>query len=286
MAEALTMDTPAAGARRLWRGLASSLRLSLTRLRRSPYLWSTIALASVPVLMAVLIVVVKRDAPGFRGDLAWVHSALEIFIRMLYLHFIIFFVANTFGFSVVRQELEERTLHYLILQPLPRWIMLLGKFLAYLILSTLICIASLWITYFILALPCAGPRGVTADLFGQGRFVILARESLVLMLGLLVYGAVAMLAGSLFKAQLYMLFLWIWEGALPYLPSTLKFWTLTHYLHSLLPEQLLEQKKLFELLGEPASAALSWGVLLGVALLTIALAMVLFQSRECLYGES
>jgi len=285
MAETLVTDRPAAGARRLWRALATALRLSLTRLTRSPYLWSTVALASLPLMVAALMAI-WGDPLGLQGNLARVHSVLEVFIRLLYLHFIIFFVANTFGFSVVRQELEEQTLHYLVLQPLPRWIVLLGKFLAYLILSSLICIASLWITYFILALPHAGPRKVMADLFGQGRFVILARESLVLLLGLLVYGALAMLAGSLFKAQLYMLFLWFWEGALPYLPSTLKFWTLTHYLHSLLPERLLEKKELFELLGEPASRALSWGVLVGVALLLIALSMLLFQSRECLYGES
>ena len=72
-----------------------------------------------------------------------------------------------------------------------------------------------------------------------------------------VLGSLTLMMGHFFKNAVYSLILLGWEAGLPYLPSTLKFWTLSHYLQSLLPVRLAEQKNLFELMGEPASAAAS-----------------------------
>jgi hypothetical protein len=92
--------------------------------------------------------------------------------------------------------------------------------------------------------------------------------------------------GSLFKSGFYALILLAWEAGLPYLPSTLKLWTVMYYLHSLLPERLTEQRKLFELLGEPASVGVSILVVGFVSLVFIGICMALFQFRECLYKET
>jgi hypothetical protein len=137
-----------------------------------------------------------------------------------------------------------------------------------------------------MSLSAGGIGGTVSDLFGQGRFTILLKESFVLALGLLAYGSIAMLMGSLFKSGFYALILLVWETGLPYLPSTLKLWTVMHYLHSLLPERLTEQQKIFELLGDPASVGVSILVVGFVSLVFIGVCMAIFQYRECLYKET
>ena len=59
-----------------------------------------------------------------------------MFVRLLYLQFIIFFVGNIFGFAVMRQDQDDQTLHYLFLQPVDRWMVILGKMAAYLVIAS------------------------------------------------------------------------------------------------------------------------------------------------------
>ena len=264
-------------------GIWATLTLSMRRMIRSKFLWVNLFLASIPIVIVTLWAVT-----GYRGldSIELAHIRYEMMLRTLYFHFIVFFVANIFGFAVMRQEFDDQTLHYLLLQPVPRWTLVAGKLAACLVLASAICIFSFWITYFIMTLPKFGLRAVVADLFGAGRALILLKESLVIILALLAYTTIGMLMGSFFKSSLYTILLLAWESGLPYLPGTLKFWTVMHYLQSLLPVRLTEQKKLFELLGEPATPALSLGVIFGASLGFAIFCSLLFQFRECLYKEA
>ena len=157
---------------------------------------------------------------------------------------------------------------------------------ASLTLASLVCVTSLWFTYFMLVLPVGDLRLIANDFLHEGRAVILFKESAVLVLGLLVYTSIAMLAGSVFKSGLYFIFLWMWEAALPYLPLTLKYFCVTHYLHSLLPEQMAEQREFFEMLGEPASLTSCFCFIFGLSAAFIAICVILFQTRECHYKQA
>lgn len=257
--------------------------LSLRRLLRTDFLLVNLLLAALPVFIALLIAG-HQHANGMA--IQQVHSVYENFLRIFFLLFSIFFIANIFGFGAVRQDFDQQTLHYLFLQPIPRWGIIAGKYLAFLSISSVICVTSLWLTYLAIALPALGAGPVVADLFGAGRLLILVKESLVLILGLLAYGAIAMMMGTIFKSGFYALALLGWEGCLPYLPSTLKFLTVSHYLHSLLPERLAEQAKMFEMLGEPASTGLSLLVLIGCPMALIGISTVIFYFKECAYGDA
>jgi len=265
--------------------ITAVLSISLRRLWRSKLMGACAVLGAIPVLIACLIAFNPHASRHFR-DIARVHDMFEIWVRTLFLQFIVFFVAGIFGFGVVRQEMDDRTLHYLFLQPVKRWVLVLGKLAAYLVLASGFCLASLWICYLLMTLALFGPGVVVAELFAHGRFLVLIRESLVLVLGLLAYGSIAMLMGSLFKSGFYALILLAWETGLPYLPSSLKLWTVMHYLQSLLPERPVGANRLFELLGEPAPVWLSILVLVAVPSAFIILCAVLFQRRECLYAET
>lgn len=264
-------------------GIAATFVISFRRLFRSKFFVANAILAALPVALAILLAIVisTKGTP----PLTEIKAVFQGLLRVLYLQFILFFVANIFGFAVMRQELDDRTLHYLLLQPVSRWVLVAGKLAAYLVLSTGVCVISLWLTYFILTVPTYGVRALMIDLFVQGRFLSLLKESGVAFLALLAYGTLGMLMGSFFKSGIYALILLAWEAGLPYLPSTLKLWTIMHYLQSLLPERQLAHRGIFELLGEPASTTLSLGVIGGVSAFFILLCVLLFQLRECSYTE-
>jgi len=278
---------PHSAIKALVRQIVAVFLLSLRRLLRSKFLSAIITLGAIPVAIACLIALSGRPMHQQNvGRIQDVHALLEGFLRFLYLHFIVFFGANVLGFAVMRQEYDDQTLHYLFLQPVPRWMLVVGKAVAFVVLASAVCVTSLWVTYLIMTLPRFGLAAVIADLFGKGRFVILAKESLVIALGLLAYGSIAMLMGSLFKSGFYALILLAWESGLPYLPSTLKLWTVMHYLQSLLPERHTDLNRLFALLGEPASVWLSLAVIGGVSGVFIAACAFFYQFRECLYAEA
>lgn len=266
------------------RQIAAVLALALRRLGRSKLMFACAFLGALPVFVVCLLV--AHRSSDYPADLAKAHDIFEVWIRTFFLNFIVFFVASLLGFGVVRQERDDRTLHYLFLQPVKRWVLILGKTAAFLTLASAICLTSLWGTYVLMTLGKFGPREAIADLFAGGRFVVLLKESCVLVLGLLAYGSIAILMGSLFKSGLYALFLLGWETALPYLPSSMKMWTMMHYLQSLLPERPVEAAPVFALLGDPAPVWLCILVLLAVPSFFVALCAVLFQWRECLYSET
>jgi hypothetical protein len=165
-----------------------------------------------------------------------------------------------------------------------RWLLVLGKVAAYFTLASALCLTSVWVTYLLMTLAIFGPGVTMTELFAQGRFVILLRESLVLVFGLLTYGGIAMVMASLFKSSGYIPLLLGWEVGLPYLPTALKSWTVMYYLQSLLPGHPMETTGLFALLGEPAPIWLCIVVLTAVPAFFIAVCAFLFQRRECLYA--
>jgi ABC-type transport system involved in multi-copper enzyme maturation permease subunit len=264
------------------RQLAAIYMLALRRLIRSNYVWGVLVLCALPVGIAILIAV-TATAHKNAGEAA---NAYQMMLRTLFIHFIVFFVGNLSGYAVIRQDVDERTLHYLFLQPVKRWTLVLAKFLAFITLSGALCVASIWITYFILVLPQAGGGGLVADLFAKGRFIGLVEESVVVVLGLMAFGSLAMLMASFFKSQAYALFWLLWECGLPYLPSIMKKFTVMHYLQSLLPEPATGMKKMFEMLGEPASTLQSVTVLVGFAVIVTAVAVAFFHLKECIYADA
>ena len=268
----------------LIRQFLASYHLAVHRLARSRFLFVGAGLAAIPLVIAFLLILPLSGSAV--ADLRTAHQVFETFYRTLFLHFVVFFVGSVFGFAVVRQENDDQTLHHILLQPIPRWVLLLGKVGAFWSMAALLCVASLWLTYLTLILGRFGLRVAVADLFADGRAESLAKESLVIVLGLLAYGSIAMLMGSFFKSGFYAVLLITWEAGLPYLPTTIKFWTIMHYLQSLSPNRADAPSRFFDMLGEPASTALSLAVLLGLSLAIVALCLVVFQARECMYTES
>lgn len=101
-------------------------------------------LGLVPVILAVVVRVVLH---GRTGDMAAVFTEI---LMVFFLQFYIIILALFYGTSIVAEEVEGRTLSYLITRPVPKPAIVLGKYAAYSLLMFLMVAVSLALSFFIM----------------------------------------------------------------------------------------------------------------------------------------
>jgi hypothetical protein len=145
-------------------------------------------------------------------------------ITLLYLRFIVPAIGVFYGTSLIADEVEDKTITYLFLRPIPRGAIVLGKYLAYVVCVTSVVLPSAAVVFVVMV-----PFQDMAPLFGS--FV---RDLGVLALGLAAYGAIFLWAGALFRRPLVggLLFVFGWEQLAAVLPGYLGRLTIAHYLQA------------------------------------------------------
>ena len=185
-----------------------------------------------------------------------------------------------YGTAIVSDEVDGRGLTYLQMRPIKKPVLLLTKFAAYLIGTVvLIMVSHLLLTGIIETHPKLRERLLVLSM----SFVYIGSLSL----GLLAYGALAVLMSTRFKQPVIwmLLFVFGWEmvTAIPQMPVGIKRLAYKHYLMTLFPEYRLGGDILENLLGDKPPVV--WVAALVVGLLTVGvmwLAIRIFQEREYL----
>lgn len=134
---------------------------------------------------------------------------------LLWMQFGLAFVALFFGVTAAHQDLEDRTATYLFLRPVARPPVLLGKWLAATVLTTLVIALGVLVTWLAVALPTRPWRAGIAPGAGSPALFVLGAA-----LAAPGYCAVGVLAGVTFKRPLIlaMAFLVGWEVVVSNLP--------------------------------------------------------------------
>lgn len=228
-------------------------------------------LVGLPVILAIVYrILLAADVPnravppldlyGIVVAVYWVRNVLPL-------------MALFHATSLIADEVEDKTLTYLLTRPLSRPSILAGKFAAYLATSLGIALPAAVLTFFIVV-TARGWSGVGAsvpDLF---------RDLGVMALTLLAYGALFTLLGVLLRRPVIpgLLFLFGWE-LMANLPGYLPRFTLTAWLRSLIHHRPA-QEGLAELFGQVQPAGLSLVVLLVSTAVFLAAAAWVFSQRE------
>jgi ABC-type transport system involved in multi-copper enzyme maturation permease subunit len=227
-------------------------------------------LLGLPILLSVIfrLVLGARLATGVGSP-----DLYGILVAFYYVRNVLPLAALFYATSLVADEVESKTLTYLLTRPIPRNAILAGKFLAYLTTTVCLTLPAAIISFFLLA-TAPGAMGIRA---GAGDLV---RDLGVMVLTLLVYGALFTFAGVLLKRPLIpgLLFLFIWEllaNLRGYMPRL----TVTAYVRSLLRHRPA-QEGLSELFGQVLPAALCLQVLAVMTLVFLAAAGWIFSRRE------
>jgi ABC-2 type transport system permease protein len=226
-------------------------------------LWSrrTIFMALVvggPVVLAIVVRALDSfgmSALRINGQRVGGMAIFGVMVWMLFLRFIVPVLGVFYGTALMADEVEDKTITYLFTRPIPRGAVLVGKYLAYLVCTTLVVLPSVMLVYFLVVPLAEIPATFSSLLTDLG----------LLGLGLAAYGAVFAFVGATFKRPLVigLIFAFGWEQVTMLLPGYLKQFTLAYYLQSLVPHALPSDGLVNVLQGmfrqtPPAAVCLFW----------------------------
>jgi ABC-2 type transport system permease protein len=201
-------------------------------------LWSrrTIFMAIVlgsPILIALVIRLVDlwwRAPFTVNGQRISGATLFGMLIWWVYLRFVVPALGVFYGTALIADEVEDKTITYLFTRPVPRSSILIGKYLAYLVCTTLVVLPSVMIVFFLLV-----PFRDIGGSFGS-----LLTDLGLLALGLAVYGALFALVGALLQRPLIagLVFAFGWEQIAMLMPGYIRRVTAVYYLQGLVPHAI------------------------------------------------
>jgi ABC-type transport system involved in multi-copper enzyme maturation permease subunit len=207
--------------------------------------------------------------PGsMRADAGHATTEFAEVFHFFLLRFVVFFANAMIFVRLFRGEILEKSLHYTLLAPLSRTVLVFGKYLGGVFSASLILMLTTTLTYVLVYLP-HGSAGIQAMLSGSG-VANLASYLLIVGLACIAYGALFMLAGLFFKNPMVPAVLFLgWETLTPFLPTFLKVLSFVHYLVSFAPVPV--SLGAFALLARPVPA---WIALLAIFVSSAALVYI------------
>jgi ABC-2 type transport system permease protein len=231
-----------------------------------------------PVVLALAVrLLAASDAALLQvnGERVGGAAVFGMMMWVLYLRFIIPVLGVFYGTALVADEVEDKTITYLFTRPVPRGALLVGKYLAYMVCTTLVVLPAVMIVYFLLV--------PLADVGAS--FSLLLLDLGILALGLAAYGALFALMGTLLKRPLLvgLIFAFGWEPIVLLMPGYLKRLTLAYYLQGLVPHAMPSDGviRLFQsVFREVPSALTSVFCLFCVLLVSLVLAARAIERRE------
>jgi ABC-2 type transport system permease protein len=221
-------------------------------------------------MMVALLAILVGAAMGFAatqpGDRLVMGNDL---LNLLVLTFLLPILAMIYGASMIRNEIDDRSITQVITSPIDRRIAYIGYYLSLIgVLSVMVLIINLvgWSSFFL-------PTGVDGDAMS-----ILLSYSLVLVLGGIVYSSLFLVMGVVLKQPIYLglFYVFIWEGFVGSLPGAIGEYTIKHQL-AVIASGLIDHGNISTVTGDAGVAAL---VLVVVTVVMLALGAVAFREKE------
>jgi len=189
---------------------------------------------------------------------------------ILIVSFMMPILAMIHGSSLIRNEIDDRSITQVITAPLDRRVAYLGYYAALavsLALMMLLINAAGWLAFF-------AQKGVDSDAVR-----ILASMSAVSVVGALAYSALFLAMGTLFSKPVYfgLFYAFVWEAFVGSIPGAISHYTVKHFVRSLGSAWTdFGDISLYEGAGVGTSAL----VLVSVTLAFLALGAIAFREKE------
>lgn len=244
---------------------------SFSQLLFSPRTLGMAILATTPILIAL----VYRGALAL--ELATQTSGFGVFSVLtatVSLPFVAPMLALFYASGVVSDDAEAGTLHYFLTRPIERRDLLLGRFAGNLMMVLVLFLPPFMLCYY-LTLAGSGWQELGT------RFPTLVRDIVAAVLGIFAYSGLFSLAGTVLKRPLIfgLFFVFGWQAGASIVPGAVRYFTVTHYLHSLMPHESF-QGALAGLAGQRSSTAEAVVALIAIGVVTHGLAIWFFARKE------
>lgn len=234
--------------------------------------WWIYFLAFIPVVIILIHLLIDTHR-GF--NLSDDTEVLAGVVQLYYVRLGIFFGCLGIFSRLIRGEMIERSLHYYLLSPVRREVILLAKFFAGAV-SSVVVFGTAMIADFVLMYAGYGAAGQDYMLHGPGLGQIEA-YLLIVVLACLGYGSIFLLLSLMFRNPMPGAMLLLgWEAINPVMPSLLQKLSVASYLRHLMPVSV-PAEGVFALLTvetEPVSA--------GVAVLGLLLLITVVLVYSCI----
>jgi len=193
-------------------------------LRRDRFLLMAV-ICVLPVIIPIFVALFSRAM--FR------ESGLEIFIRLseqVYIHTLTPLLALFIGLIGIREEVDSLTIVYLLTRPVSKFSWIIGRFIAYMLISTLLLIIGIFFTF----IACIVLGSIYIDFIGISLLLLYMGVGIM---GLLGYGAISFMLGSAtsYPIIIGVILFFGWEKIANFIPGIADFWTIQKYLDSLFP---------------------------------------------------
>jgi len=261
------------------RALLGVMRLEWRRqLLTFRVLWP-LALAALPLAITGTMAWVVMHFPENFHDHGTLSAEYANLYHALLVRVILFFGCLALFLNLVRGEVEERTLHYLLLTPVPRPLMVIAKYVAAVGSASLLFGATTVGSFLLVHIP----EGIGSAFTGPA-LVQLGSYLAMTVLGCMGYGGFFLLLGSVLRSPgplVAFYFAWEWFEFL--LPPMLKQVSVVHYLKALTPVPIAEGP--FALLVEPTPPAIAVLQVMAYAAVMVGVAAWVASRTDLDYGK-
>jgi len=189
---------------------------------------------------------------------------------LLILSFIMPIICMICGSSLIRNEIDDKSITQVITAPLDRVVSYFGYYLSLAVsLSLIMLLINLvgWLAFF-------SQQGINSD-----SFTILAAMSGLSIIGALVYSALFLASGVIFKRPVYfgLFFAFIWEGFIGSIPGAISSYTLKHFIRSI-GAGWVDYGHISVYAG--ASTGTAFCVLIGITITCLVFGAIVFREKE------
>lgn len=248
------------GARKAWIVFSLTLRYLLST-RRGVV---TAGLAAVPLLLAGALALARVESFDI--------GLFQTLMVPLFLQVVLIFVTLVSATALIREEIEDQTLPYLLVRPISKPTISTVKYLGYLVAAVILLLPPLTLAYFVTQGYAGVPLGADAD--------VLMAFLVATILGSAAYGAFFGFLAVLLRKPLAagLLFGFVWESIVGSIPGDVPMLSIIHYLRSILKGMIPDGP----LAGYPTdvSAPIAAVVLIVLSIVMVVLTAVAFQRME------
>ena len=222
----------------LWkRQILAIIRIDLAKTffaKRGLWIYFLAFAPAIPMMLHGIFLPADRVREGFSQD----PLAFAGIFQFFYLRIAIFFGCVGIFMNLFRGEMLDKSLHYYLLAPMRREVLVVGKFLSGLIAAVTIFGAGVIVQW--IAMDVNHPRDlIYAYMFSGPGFSHLLSYLLAATLACIGYGSVFLWAGVRYRNPLIpAAIILVWEAINPFLPSILKKVSIIYWLKSLCPVSL------------------------------------------------
>jgi ABC-type transport system involved in multi-copper enzyme maturation permease subunit len=254
-------------------------RLTRIEIRRNLFTrraWWIYFLAFIPAVIILLHLFID---PHSGTNMSEDTEVLAGVVQLYYVRLGIFFGCLGIFSRLIRGEMIERSLHYYLLSPVRREVILLSKFFAGAVSAVLLFGVAVTAD-FVLMYAGYGAAGRDFMMHGPGLGQIEA-YLLIVVLGCLGYGSIFLMLSLMFRNPMPGAMLLLgWEAVNPVLPSLLQKFSVASYLRHLMPVSV-PAEGIFALLTVETEPVSAWVAVLGLlALIALVLTYTCYRMRR------